>query len=60
MNRLAKFIVDVTTGQIEDRQPTPEERGKDPTAVALGRKRGQAHPRTTAAPGLQSRQNPLG
>ena len=35
--QLAKFIVDVATGEIEDRTPTPEEQGKDPAAVALGR-----------------------
>ena len=41
-NQLGKFIVDVATGQVEDRQPTPEEQGKDPAAVALGRKGGAA------------------
>jgi hypothetical protein len=41
-NQLAKFIVDVATGQIEDRPPTPEEQGKDPAAVALGQKGGKA------------------
>lgn len=41
-NQLAKFIVDIATGQVEDREPTPEERGKDPAAVALGRKGGKA------------------
>ncbi len=38
--QLAKFVVDVATGDIEDREPTPEEQGKDPSAVALGRKGG--------------------
>jgi len=38
--QLAKFIVDVATGQVEDREPTPEEQGKNPAAVALGRKGG--------------------
>ena len=38
--QLAKFVVDVATGEIEDREPTPEEQGKDPAAVALGRKGG--------------------
>jgi hypothetical protein len=38
--QLAKFIVDVATGEIEDREPTPEEQGKDPAAVSLGRKGG--------------------
>jgi len=36
-NQLAKFIVDVASGQIEDRDPTPEEQGKDPKAVERGR-----------------------
>jgi hypothetical protein len=40
--QLAKFIVDVATGEVEDREPTPEEQGKDPAAVALGRRGGLA------------------
>jgi hypothetical protein len=36
------MVVDIATGQIEDRPPTPEEQGKDPAAVALGRKGGAA------------------
>lgn len=40
--QLAKFIVDVATGEVEDREPTPEEQGKDPAAAALGRKGGAA------------------
>ncbi len=40
--QLAKFIVDVATGEIEDRKPTPEEQGKDPAAVEMGRKGGAA------------------
>jgi hypothetical protein len=35
-NQLAKLIVDIATGQVEDRVPTPEEQGKDPAAVARG------------------------
>jgi hypothetical protein len=27
-------------GQVEDREPTPEEQGKDPAAVSLGRRGG--------------------
>jgi hypothetical protein len=41
-NQLAKAIVDIATGQVPDRPPTPEEEGKDPAAVALGRKGGAA------------------
>jgi len=40
--QLAKLIVDIATGEVEDREPTPEERGKDPSAAALGRKGGKA------------------
>lgn len=36
-NQLAKMIVDVATGEIEDNNP---DAGKDPAAVALGRKGG--------------------
>ena len=40
--QLAKLIVDIATGEVEDRVPTPEEQGKDPAAVAMGRKGGTA------------------
>lgn len=40
-NQLAKAIVDLSTGQAEEApEPTPEDQGKDPAAVALGRKGG--------------------
>ena len=39
-NQLAKAVVDIATGEIEDREPTPEEQGKDPAAVSLGRRGG--------------------
>lgn len=35
--QLAKFVIDVAVGLVEDREPTPEERGKDPAAVGRGR-----------------------
>ena len=41
-SQAAKLVIDVATGQAEDREPTPEERGKDPAAAALGRKGGAA------------------
>jgi hypothetical protein len=41
-SQLAKLIVDIAAGEIEDRAPTPEEQGKDPAAAALGRKGGKA------------------
>ena len=40
---LAKRIVDIATGEVEDGEPKPEEQGKDPAAVALGRKSGRRH-----------------
>jgi hypothetical protein len=39
-NQLGKLMVDILTGQVEDREPTPEEQGKDPAAVSLGRRGG--------------------
>ena len=41
-NQLAKSIIGIATGQIEDREPTAEEQGKDPAASALGKKGGAA------------------
>ena len=41
-NQLAKLVVDIATGQVEDRPPTPEERGKDPAAASLGSKGGKS------------------
>ena len=41
-NQWAKRMVDIATGEVEDREPTPEEQGKNPAAVALGRKGGEA------------------
>ena len=46
--QLAKFIVDVATGEVEDRAPTPEEQGKDPAAVAMGKKGGAARAGATS------------
>jgi len=36
-NQLGKAIIDIATGQKPDRDPTPEEQGKDPRAVQRGR-----------------------
>jgi hypothetical protein len=41
-SQAAKLVIDIATGQVEDRLPTPEEEGKDPAAAALGRRGGQA------------------
>ena len=35
--QLTELIADIAGGEVEDRQPTPEEQGKDPAAAALGR-----------------------
>lgn len=34
-NQLAKLIIDIVTGQKSDRDPTPEEQGKDPASSQL-------------------------
>ncbi len=39
--QLAKLIGDIATGQVEDREPTPEEQGKNPAAAAFGRAGGK-------------------
>lgn len=39
-NQLAKFIAEVATGEAVNYELAPEEQGKDPAAVALGRKGG--------------------
>lgn len=38
--QLAKLMIDIASGEVEDRAPTPEEQGKDPKAVERGRKGG--------------------
>jgi hypothetical protein len=38
----AVHVMRIATGQIEDKVPSPEDEGKDPAAVALGRKGGKA------------------
>jgi hypothetical protein len=40
--QLAKLIVDIATGEVEDREPTPEEQSKRPDAVESGRRGGQS------------------
>ncbi len=39
--QLAKLMIDIATGEVEDRGLTPEEQGKDAAAAALGRRGGQ-------------------
>ncbi len=48
-NQLAKSIIGIATGEIPDRDPTPEEQGKDAAAVALGRKGGKARAKAMSA-----------
>jgi hypothetical protein len=53
-SQAAKLVIDVATGQVEDREPTPEEQGKDPAAAALGRKGGRARSESLT-PGQRSK-----
>ena len=48
-SQAAKLVIDIATGQVEDRAPTPEEQGKDPAAAALGRKGGAARAKALSA-----------
>ena len=50
VNARAVMIAKIATGEIEDKVPSPEDEGKDPAAVALGRKGGKAR-----AEGLSAR-----
>jgi hypothetical protein len=36
LNQWAKRMVDIATGEVSEQEPTPEEQGKDPAAVARG------------------------
>jgi hypothetical protein len=40
--QLAKLMIDIATGEVEDREPTPEDEGKSSAAVNLGRRGGRA------------------
>jgi hypothetical protein len=48
-NARAVMIAKIATGEIEDKVPTPESEGKDPAAVALGRKGGKARAKGMSA-----------
>lgn len=41
-NQLGKLIVDLSVGEADDSNNLPDESGKDPAAVALGKKGGMA------------------
>jgi hypothetical protein len=47
--QLAKLMIDIASGEVEDRERTPEEQGKNPHAAALGRKGGQARNKAIGA-----------
>jgi hypothetical protein len=49
LNQWGKRLVEIATGQVEDREPTPEERGKNPAAAAMGRKGGAARAKSMTA-----------
>jgi hypothetical protein len=49
LNQWAKRMVDIATGEVIDREPTPDEQGKDPVAVARGRLGGQQGGKARAA-----------
>ncbi len=41
-NQLGKLIVDLSVGDADDSKNLPDDSGKDPAAVALGKKGGKA------------------
>ena len=41
-SQAAKLVIDIATGEKPNRDPTPEEQGKDPAAAALGARGGKA------------------
>jgi hypothetical protein len=41
-NQLGKLIVDLSVGDADDSKNMPDDSGKDPAAVALGKKGGKA------------------
>lgn len=41
-NQLGKLIVDLSVGEADDTKNMPDDTGKDPAAVALGKKGGAA------------------
>ena len=47
--QLAKLMIDIASGEVEDSPPTPEERGKDRAASALGSKGGMARAKNMSA-----------
>jgi hypothetical protein len=48
-NQLGKLIVDLSVGEADDSKNMPDESGKDPAAVALGKKGGKARKASLSA-----------
>lgn len=48
-NQLGKLIVDLSVGEADDSQNMPDESGKDPAAIALGKKGGKARAKKLSA-----------
>jgi hypothetical protein len=48
-NQLGKLIVDISVGEADDSKNLPDDSGKDPAAVALGKKGGHARAKVLTA-----------
>jgi hypothetical protein len=48
-SQAAKLVIDIATGEKPNRDPTPEEQGKDPAAVSLGERGGKARAKKITA-----------
>lgn len=48
-NQLGKLIVDLSVGEADDSQNMPDDSGKDPAAMALGKKGGKARAKALSA-----------
>ena len=59
LNQWAKRVADIVSGEVEDREPTLEEQGKDPAAVKRGHlgglKGGEARAAKMTKPQTRSR-----
>ncbi len=48
-NQLGKLIVDLSVGDADDSKNMPDDSGKDPAAMALGKKGGKARAKALSA-----------
>jgi hypothetical protein len=48
-NQLGKLIVDLSVGDADDSKNMPDDRGKDPAAVAMGKRGGNARAKALTA-----------